>query len=548
MANIRFKRGLLANLPSTIQDGSVYITTDERAMYIDVDSTTRIRIGDIIVCANETALQNAPKSQEALYYLTNKNILAKWNGPGDTDFIQINRQSTLSQLIDSFNTTVASLVNNTGVAITQSVSSSTGGSRSTTYNLISLDPTKVHIYADNNEIKFAIADEVYKGQLSAALDAETANKVNLTLTNKKTGTDVDGNAINCTVDTSTIGLVGEGITMTVLQDGSVKLAATGGVRSVSNAFDAQGGFKTSIELPNTTKISQAVTPTIAYGNSGNQSAVFVNGTATLSVYTKAEVDGKISEAGVAYNAMVFKGSVGTNAGATVSALPTTNVSIGDVYKVSSSNSYINDEPTKIGDMFIATAADGATENASGYLDAEDIVWVYIPSGDEDSASYQLVYDSTLNALALKDAGGNVRGKLTSLSNSLVLGGTNRNITISHATVTVNETTGTAISQSGTTPLTFSAVTDITYDSEGHLSGIETTDITVLNTHNRIRTIAASAAKTSAAGDDLEIVKTTQSITDDYTTKTGTSVEIASESLTLSASGERTVIEMTWGAF
>ena len=546
MANIRFKRGLLANLPSTIQDGSVYITTDERAMYIDVDSTTRIRIGDIIVCANETALQNAPKSQEALYYLTNKNILAKWNGPGDTDFIQINRQSTLSQLIDSFNTTVASLVNNTGVAITQSVSSSTGGSRSTTYNLISLDPTKVHIYADNNEIKFAIADEVYKGQLSAALDAETANKVNLTLTNKKTGTDVDGNAINCTVDTSTIGLVGEGITMTVLQDGSVKLAATGGVRSVSNAL--QGGFKTSIELPNTTKISQAVTPTIAYGNSGNQSAVFVNGTATLSVYTKAEVDGKISEAGVAYNAMVFKGSVGTNAGATVSALPTTNVSIGDVYKVSSSNSYINDEPTKIGDMFIATAADGATENASGYLDAEDIVWVYIPSGDEDSASYQLVYDSTLNALALKDAGGNVRGKLTSLSNSLVLGGTNRNITISHATVTVNETTGTAISQSGTTPLTFSAVTDITYDSEGHLSGIETTDITVLNTHNRIRTIAASAAKTSAAGDDLEIVKTTQSITDDYTTKTGTSVEIASESLTLSASGERTVIEMTWGAF
>ena len=93
----------------------------------------------------------------------------------------------------------------------------------------------------------------------------------------------------------------------------------------------------------------------------------------------------------------------------------------------------------------------------------------------------------------------------------------RNITISHATVTVNETTGTAISQSGTTPLTFSAVTDITYDSEGHLSGIETTDITVLNTHNRIRTIAASAAKTSAAGDDLEIVKTTQSITDDYKT-------------------------------
>ena len=46
MANIAFKKGLLANLPSTYTEGTIYVTTDERAMYLDVDNSTRIRLGD----------------------------------------------------------------------------------------------------------------------------------------------------------------------------------------------------------------------------------------------------------------------------------------------------------------------------------------------------------------------------------------------------------------------------------------------------------------------------------------------------------------------
>ena len=57
MANVAFKKGLLANLPATISEGTFYITTDERAMYLDVDSTTRVRIGDFQEFATLTALQ-----------------------------------------------------------------------------------------------------------------------------------------------------------------------------------------------------------------------------------------------------------------------------------------------------------------------------------------------------------------------------------------------------------------------------------------------------------------------------------------------------------
>lgn len=49
MANIAFKKGLLANLPSTYTEGTIYVTTDERAMYLDVDNSTRIRLGDFKV-------------------------------------------------------------------------------------------------------------------------------------------------------------------------------------------------------------------------------------------------------------------------------------------------------------------------------------------------------------------------------------------------------------------------------------------------------------------------------------------------------------------
>lgn len=88
MAKISFKKGLLASLPSSYTEGTFYVTTDERALYLDVDGSTRIRLGDFQEFENIAALkENTNPSTTALYYVKDMNVLAKWNG---ASYVQIN--------------------------------------------------------------------------------------------------------------------------------------------------------------------------------------------------------------------------------------------------------------------------------------------------------------------------------------------------------------------------------------------------------------------------------------------------------------------------
>lgn len=92
MANVAFKKGLLANLPSQYVEGTFYVTTDERAIYLDTtnNASGRIRLGDFQVyekLSDLNAIPEGKRSETALYYISEINCLAKWNG---TDFEQIN--------------------------------------------------------------------------------------------------------------------------------------------------------------------------------------------------------------------------------------------------------------------------------------------------------------------------------------------------------------------------------------------------------------------------------------------------------------------------
>lgn len=89
MAQVIFKRGLLANLPAAIADGTIYVTTDERAMYLDIDGA-RVRLGDFQEFATLAELQaNANPSTTALYYVADVNCLAKYDAAKKA-YIQIN--------------------------------------------------------------------------------------------------------------------------------------------------------------------------------------------------------------------------------------------------------------------------------------------------------------------------------------------------------------------------------------------------------------------------------------------------------------------------
>ena len=96
MALVNFKKGLLANLPATKTAGTFYVTTDERAMYLDVDASTRIRLGDFQEFATVEALTaNANPNTTSLYYVSDINCLAKWNG---SEYIQINRDTGMTSV------------------------------------------------------------------------------------------------------------------------------------------------------------------------------------------------------------------------------------------------------------------------------------------------------------------------------------------------------------------------------------------------------------------------------------------------------------------
>jgi hypothetical protein len=77
-ANVQFKRGLLQNLPQTYLDGTIYVTTDEHAMYLD-QGNQRIRLGDFVPVNTVADLPAAGHAYEtAMYYVRQGNILARW--------------------------------------------------------------------------------------------------------------------------------------------------------------------------------------------------------------------------------------------------------------------------------------------------------------------------------------------------------------------------------------------------------------------------------------------------------------------------------------
>lgn len=110
MANLlNFKFGLHGNLPTASSDslGTVYITTDEQAMYVDLPKAAgstevnRVRIGDIIVLANATEAK--PPFSVGFYYFVDENALMRWNG---TAWKQINTTAQVEATVKALTKTV----------------------------------------------------------------------------------------------------------------------------------------------------------------------------------------------------------------------------------------------------------------------------------------------------------------------------------------------------------------------------------------------------------------------------------------------------------
>lgn len=103
---LKFRKGRYEQIKAADKAaGTIYIATDEKAMYVDIDASTRIRIGDFIRVAS---IEDIPKpySETAVYYVEGANALL---GYKDGKWKQINGTEELVTRIDAIEDDVDAL-------------------------------------------------------------------------------------------------------------------------------------------------------------------------------------------------------------------------------------------------------------------------------------------------------------------------------------------------------------------------------------------------------------------------------------------------------
>ena len=109
--DLSFKYGEFKNLPTTISNGTIYVTTDDKTMYVDLDGQ-RIRLGDISLYQNIDDLSADQKNwyKGALAYVSSTNHLTYFNG---TSWVVINDPDVQTKI----NEAIAAEVINRNAAI-----------------------------------------------------------------------------------------------------------------------------------------------------------------------------------------------------------------------------------------------------------------------------------------------------------------------------------------------------------------------------------------------------------------------------------------------
>lgn len=537
MAQVMFKKGLSTALPKTgLVEGAFYLTTDTDKLYICNDGNKLSLLNQIVhSVANINAL---PKIADAavgeFYYCLDENVLATKKAAADTSWTQINADTdtkvsgvTATTAVNSGIATVTTTVESTtkaGVSdggkagsfkikgagdntITREADGTiviTGKNDNATYTLGTAEGGKIALNgtgtgATNTEI-------TVKGAGDIAITSDAAG--NLT---------VDGTTLKNAISTAT-----QNVTIT----------------SVKNEFAADGKFTTEVATAAGSKKAPAVTPIIKLGTNATEYK-FESGTATLPVYTKTEVDGKIDEYFKAADAMVYKGTVSGTV-----ALPTANVQRGWTYKVAAAGTYAG-TVCKVGDLIIAKAdADTAT----------DATWDVVPSGDE-----QVITGAVSNTgITISDGAGVLAGITLANGDCTTVAGTTSGkvttIKVNHNQVTGTLAAGSTVdvTQAAKGTADFSAITGITRDAYGHVTGTTVKKLHVVDTdtHNDVTSVKVATTHTSSGA-----TLSTTVFTQDTTAGVTANLAITSDNLTITngtANGATEAtglkINLEWGTF
>lgn len=518
MANVFFKRGTQDALKTaTYVDGAFYLTTDTHRLYVGEGGAIVPVNEGLITVASVSALPTADQSIAGhFYYATAENVLCVFNG---TKWVQINPDTYVSGFSS------AASVSNKVATVAQTIKQSgqndddvKGGFKLAVADLdIAASGDQVTITGDKNDISVAQnGDNVAKVTLGSTLFED--DSVNIKGTS---GITVSVSGDDITIGTDAIGSVNDDI------------AATGHTFTF-NGTTGQLDLKLKTKGGDTITVGN-VKPIISYGD--GDTAIFNGGTATLDVYSKAQIDDQFKTKLNSLNAMTYKGAI--------TALPTSGVSNGNVYLVGSGASIsVGGVAAKAGDLVIAEGTE--TDN----IISGTINWTLIPSANEIDTLYTI--KASGNKINLDSTGDNSSISVEGDGTNITLTTANNKLTATHVgpgtgSAVATDKTGAAVTQSTGESKTITVVDGVEADATGHITKVVTKDVTVYDTNVDEVKEVFSAAKSNNVVTVSHTTTVCQNSGDDETS-TAASFSLTSDNLTVSNSGTAVTMNFEWGTF
>ena len=551
---------------SSAANGTFYLTNDTHRLYVGNKDGKAVPVNEGVITVKTLAELESTYSTAhpgEFFYVTTGNILCVCAGEettGNKKFVQINNNT--DTYVQSAKTEIS--LADSVATLTQTYIYNQNGETSDTFQIaadggisVSVTGTKVTLTGTTNSgLSFDVTSDGVQNTATATLNL-TDSKNNTVSANIKS---TDSTLLNLTKDTD-----GKTLILTP-KDQSVT-----GVNVA--AIDDGNGFNITVTNHNGQEVSNTVDPKITYGASKNQTVSFTNGVAILDVYTKGEVDALER----ALNAMTYKGLTrsDTYTGSDVNDIPAWSVivnnnnttKIGDTYlfvdsiKVSQTGSSENETTYSKGTLAIAKTSTGGEDSTTGYL-LGTIDWDYVQSSVDTDTTYRLstnttdknvqltsnVNDSVQGIIAFAD------GALTTADVTSTNSGKNATVKFNHNTVARNDTTSQNAEQNmaGQNALrsetTFTAVNGITTDGYGHITAVNTQQITLKDTIADPTNLTGSVSVDSGVATLSSILAISYGDGTEKELSTSNLYQIASETLALTANGNNLTIDLTWGSF
>ena len=508
MANVLFKKGLLANLPSTKVEGTIYVTTDERAMYLDVSNSERIRLGDFIEVANIASLPDVSTANvSALYYAQSENVLAKSNG---TKWVQINPDNWFE--VKSFAQSLTSSTTNNVTTITATTTliqkneagdeaaSGNGASQWSTNLKFKDDGSVVTITKEGNDtIKISAKDEKvtsaanhYKydssrdgsNDLTPTKDATTGNTFITGVTVDNAGHVVGVKSREAVIDLiSSAKLKSTDATPDDSKNtaANINLEVKHGTVTKTSDLKVEGSGATTVAMSNegkTLKIS-STDQTVEYGHHYNPST-------HESASDKITIEsGKVLSEIKRDNAGHVIGVTERNENTLSSVVVTSSGTENNVSLTTEVSDTLGTK--KNGSIKITGSGDAKVTAVTNQIDGKKNYSINIDTHDTKVTSVDNHYK------ALKD------GKTdASKPENLIAAGTYNASDITNATITDAQ---------AETPV----ITGVTIDAAGHVTGIKA--VKVADTHNKLKSTGTASANVNTEGTNINGWKFTLEDTD-----------------------------------